>query len=132
MFQPPKKKMDDWMRIILLNWVMISMVMFYSILVGLIAGALFVAAAQGVLDFLGAGAGLLRVFPFSPAATAIVAATIAVIFLATFRALRFNCETGGYMLAVPRNIGRVLLRRAGAGIGVLAVSALAVRWLSGG
>jgi predicted lysophospholipase L1 biosynthesis ABC-type transport system permease subunit len=136
MGQPPKKRpekrMDDWMRLILLNWAMISVVMFYSIIVGLIVGTLLVFAARSLLGSLGLDAGLFRVFPFSPAATAMVAATIALVFLASFRSLRFDCRTDGYRLAVTRPTVRALVRGAGIGLGIPIASALLARWFLGG
>jgi hypothetical protein len=136
MFQVPKKRpdkqekqMDDWMRLILINWVLISFVMFYSILIGLICGSLVAVVADGVLGMVGIRGKIFDVFPFSPAATALIAGIIAFLFLATFRTIRYNCQTGGYTLPLTPRILRLLARRAGVCIGFLLISALALRLL---
>jgi hypothetical protein len=124
--------MDDWIRLILLNWVLISFVMFYSILIGLVTGTLLVTVIEGLLRVAGVASPALGVFPFTPAATALVAALIATLFLATFRSLRFNCETGGYISVFSTKSLRRLLRRTGIGVGLLMVSALVLRFIAGG
>ncbi len=133
MFHDPKKRpnkqMDDWMRLILINWVLISFVMFYSILIGMITGSLLVVVADGVLGLVGIRGNIFDVFPFTPAATALIAGIIAFLFLAAFRTIRYNCETGGYTLPLTPEILRLLARRAAVGVGFLAISAIALRLL---
>jgi hypothetical protein len=136
MFHDPKKgpgkQMDDWMRLILINWVLVSFVMFYSILIGLISGSLVAVVADGVLGLAGINGKIFDVFPFTPAATALIAGIIAFLFLATFRSIRYNCQTEGYTLPLTPQTIRLLARRTGLGIGLLAISALALRLLEGG
>lgn len=138
MFHVPKKRpdkqdkqMDDWMRLILINWVLISFVMFYSILIGIITGSLLAVVADGVLGLVGIRGNIFDVFPFTPAATALIAGIIAFLFLATFRSIRYNCQTDGYTLPLTPRFIRLLARRAGVGIGFLVISALALRLLGG-
>ncbi|MFP4389503.1 MAG: hypothetical protein ACLFPR_11230 [Desulfococcaceae bacterium] len=135
MFHDPKKRpgkqMDDWMRLILINWVLVSFVMFYSILIGMVCGSLVAVVADGVLGLVGIRGKIFDVFPFTPAATALVAGIIAFLFLATFRSIRHNCETDGYTLSLAPEILRSLARRAAVGVGFLAISAIALRLLKG-
>lgn len=127
MFQPPNKRMDDWIRLILLNWVLISFVMFYSILIGLVTGTLLVTVMDGLLQIAGVETPVFAVFPFTPAATGLITALIATLFLATFRSLRFNCETGGYISVFSARSLRRLLRKTGIGVGLLVVCAILMR-----
>ncbi len=99
-----KKRPEDWARLILLNWVLIGMVMFYSILVGGVIGGVWVMG-------LGLGLDGFRLFPVpSPAAQVMLTGSIALVFLLTFRALQYNCAAGNYGIIRSQTARRQLIR----------------------
>lgn len=118
MAHDPQHRLEDWMRLILLNWVMIAMIMFYSILVGAALGGLAAALGAAVVEWLGHDARPLRLFPsIGPGALLVIGGLIPGVFLCLLQQLRYHCGRGGYTLALTR----ASLVRAAAGLAGLAL-----------
>lgn len=118
MVREPRHRLEDWMRLILLNWVMISMAMFYSILFGAALGCLAALLGAAVVEGLGHDARFLRLFPsMGPGALLVIGGLIPGVFLCLLRQLRYHCGSGGYALALTR-AGTL---RAAAGLAGLAL-----------
>jgi hypothetical protein len=119
-----KSRLEDWVRLILVNWVYIYFVIFYAIVVGGLSGLLMVYSAGQVW-----GAGAL--FPLGSLARGTVAAVIAGVFIGGIRIIRYDPRTGEYGVASPgRSLFR-LVRLGGAQLGGLAILALAAGWIGG-
>lgn len=131
MARDPKHRLEDWMRLILLNWVLISFIMFYSILMGLVVGCLIVLFATAAIGWVGLPVQFLRLYP-SPGPTAILVmgGLIATFFLHLFRHLHYNCDSGNYTLAVSR----ILNLKAFTGFAIIVLLLIGVgagiSWLS--
>ncbi|AOY58532.1 MULTISPECIES: hypothetical protein [Desulfococcus] len=98
-----EKRLEDWIRLILLNWVLISIMMFYSIFMGIGIGYLVIRFSRLVVDWTGLPAHLLDLFPTSgPTVNLMIGGLIAAVFLHLFRHLRYNCETESYTLKLSR------------------------------
>jgi amino acid transporter len=118
MARDPQHRLEDWMRLILQSWVLISMVMFYSILMGIALGSLVLGFSAAAIQWIGLPAHFLRLFPSpGPAGVLVIGGLIAAFFLHLFRNLRYNCESGGYTLATAR----VVNLRTAAGFAGLAL-----------
>ncbi|WP_373501296.1 hypothetical protein [Desulfococcus sp.] len=118
MARDPQHRIEDWMRLILLNWVLISMVMFYSILLGTALGCLAVGLSAAVIEWMGLPARFLLLYPSpAPAAVLVIGGLIAAFFIHFFRNLRYNCDSGSYTLP----LARVVNLRIAAGFAGLAL-----------
>ena len=118
MARDPEKRLEDWMRLILLNWVLISFIMFYSILMGLAGGCIVVLFSAAVIDHFGLPTRFLHLYPSpAPASILVMGGLIASFFLHLFKHLHYNCTTGSYTLEVAR----VVNIRAAAGFLVVAL-----------
>lgn len=103
MARDPQHRLEDWMRLILLNWVMIAMIMFYSILAGAALGGLSAVLGATVIEWMGHDARSLRFFPsMGPGALLVIGGLIPGIFLCLLQQLRYHCGRGGYTLTLTR------------------------------
>ncbi|MFW5636122.1 MAG: hypothetical protein ACOC3A_05645 [Thermodesulfobacteriota bacterium] len=101
MANSPRNRIDDWMELILLNWSMIALVMFYSIVLGIVGGSLLIITIGFVLEGLHIPSGFLALYPtLAPASRILISVLIAAIFIFTFRSTRYDCLTGQYFLKV--------------------------------
>lgn len=118
MARDPQNRLEDWMRLILLNWVLISFIMFYSILMGLAGGCLVILFSAAVIEWVGLPTHFLRLYP-SPGQTAILVmgGLIAALFIHLFKHLHYNCASGNYTLSVAR----VVNLRTFAGLAAIAL-----------
>ena len=118
MARDPEKRLEDWMRLILLNWVLISFIMFYSILMGLSGGCMVVLFSTAVIEHFGLPTRFLHLYPSpAPASILVMGGLIAAFFLHLFKHLHYNCATGSYTLAVAR----VVNLKAAGGFAVIAL-----------
>lgn len=102
MANSPRNRFDDWMELILLNWAMISLVMFYSIVLGIVGGSLLVLTAGFLLEGLRIPNQFLALYPaLTPVSRILISILIASIFIITFRSTRYDCRTGHYFLKIP-------------------------------
>ena len=98
-----EKRLEDWIRLILLNWVLISMIMFYSILIGIGIGYLVIGFSRLVINCLDLPAHLLDLVPTSgPTTILVVGGMIAAVFLHLFSHLHYDCQSESYALALSR------------------------------
>jgi len=101
MANSPRNRFDHWMELILLNWAMIALVMFYSIVLGVMGGSLLILIISFVLEGLHIPSGFLALYPtLAPTSRILISALIAAIFIFTFRSTRYDCLTGHYFLKV--------------------------------
>ena len=81
MARDPENRLEDWMRLILLNWVMISFIMFYSILMGLAGGCIVVLFSTAVIEQFGLPTRFLHLYPSpAPASILVIGGLIAAFF----------------------------------------------------
>ncbi|GBC60348.1 hypothetical protein DENIS_1299 [Desulfonema ishimotonii] len=125
MGDPVNKKMDDWIRLILLNWVMISFVMTYSIIFGTTGGVLLIVILKCLLTLPDGPDHFLTLYPLiSLPSKLIIGTLIAAIFLYSFRTLRYNCQTGHYFVPASGKFIRKICGRMIGGLLVLSFLAL--------
>lgn len=118
MARDPEKRLEDWIRLILLNWVLISFIMFYSILMGLAGGCIVVLFSAAVIEQFGLSTRFLHLYPSpAPASILVMGGLITSFFLHLFKHLHYNCTTGSYTLEVAR----VVNIRAAGGFAVIAL-----------
>jgi hypothetical protein len=99
----PHHRLEDWMRLILLHWILISMIMFYSIIMGIAGGCVVVLLTAVVVEAMGFSAHFFRLYPApGTAAAVVIGGLIATFFLHLFKHLHYNCTSGTYTLAVSR------------------------------
>ena len=131
MARAPQKRLEDWMRLILLNWVLISLAMFYSIIMGIAGGCLVILAGASVTGWAGLSTRFLRLYP-SPAPTPIlvIGGLIAALFIHLFKNLHYDCASGNYSLSVSKVASLGALAGIGAvGLILLGIGAV-IAWLS--
>lgn len=102
-----EKKLEDWMRLILLNWVVVSMTVFYAILLGTVTALATAGAIRFALGLAGVPAPNLSVFP-APAAALMTVTGGWIMFLvvAAFRTIRYRCQDGSYFWRISRVWGK--------------------------
>ncbi len=97
----PRNRFEHWMELILLNWALISLVMFYSIVLGIVGGSLLILMIGFVLEGLHISSGFLALYPMlTPASRILISVLIAAIFIFTFHSTRYDFLTGHYFLKV--------------------------------
>ena len=126
----PPHRMEDWMRLILLNWVLISFVMFYSILAGALGGALAVLACGTALEWAGVSIHHMRLYP-SPGsgAAVVIGGLIASLFIHLFSHLRYHCASGSYTLDIGKAANSKSLFRLASAAFVLVGIGAGIEWL---
>lgn len=118
-----EKKLEDWMRLILINWIVISMTVFYAVIAGTLTALATAWAARRVLAFANVSAQGLALFPAPGTALwAVIACWIAVLAVTAFRTIRYRCHDGSYFW----QISRIWIKRAGQFWAGLALVMLAV------
>lgn len=101
---PPERQMTDWMRLILVNWVIVAFTMTYSILAG---GAVSLAAiwlVSRTARVLGGWETGFTVIPPSTGTLLVLCGAISALFLITLGKLRYDCAGEGYRLRLTRPV----------------------------
>jgi hypothetical protein len=119
----PHHRLEDWMRLILLHWILISMIMFYSIVMGTAGGCAVVLLTAAFVEGMGLSPHFFHLYPTpGTAAVVVIGGLIATLFLHLFKHLRYNCASGTYTLAVSRAANQ----RAIAGLALITLALIGI------